>query len=121
MDFSHVLAWQIHGTKRFCGLSDPDRWAPRQTRVTYASDQFEKPADLREEDALCYEMTPGTTLWNCLLTPHWVEAADEVAMSVNISHGGLRLHGRLCPHEQELEEHRKANPQSAPAAFKASY
>jgi hypothetical protein len=121
MDFSHVLAWQIYGTKRFCGLRDPDRWAPKEARVTYAPANFAKPAELGDDDALCYDMTPGTTLWNCLLTPHWVEAANEVAMSVNISHGGLRLNGRLCPHERELEEYRAVNPQKAPAAFKAAY
>ena len=27
MDFSHVLAWQVYGTKRFCGLRDPNRSA----------------------------------------------------------------------------------------------
>ena len=43
-------------------------------------------------------------LFNKLLTPHWVEAVgEEVAVSLNISHGGLRLRGELCRNERELE------------------
>ena len=114
MDFSHVLAWQICGTKRFCGLQDPDRWAPREVRVDYKPEGFTKPAALTESDALCYEMRPGDVLWNALLTPHWVEAGAEVAMSINLSHGGIRYRGELCPHEAELMAHRGANPVAAP-------
>lgn len=69
MDFSHVLAWQIYGTKRFCGLVDPDRWASREARVNYKPGAFPKPADIREEHSLCYDMRPGDKLWNVLLTP----------------------------------------------------
>ena len=107
MDFSHVLAWQIYGRKRFCGLQDPDRWAPRETRVRYEAGKLARPAELTEADALGYEMKPGDALWNVLLTPQWVEAGDEVALSVNLSHGGLRLHGQLSRNEQELVEHRR--------------
>jgi hypothetical protein len=121
MDFSHVVAWQIHGHKRFCGLKSPGRWAPWQTRVTYSPGNFSKPEALTAADALPYEMAPGDVLWNALLTPHWVEASDEAAMSINISHGGLRLNGRLCPFERELEEYRAAYPESAPAKFKGEY
>lgn len=110
MDFSHVLAWQIHGTKRFCGLREPDRWAPREVRVNYQPEGFAKPAAITESDAECFAMRPGDVLWNTLLTPHWVEAGSEVAMSINLSHGGLRLNGELCPHEAELVAHRGANP-----------
>ena len=116
MDLSHVLAWQVYGTKRFCGLRDPDRWAPRETRVTYKPTNFAKPAAITEADALCFEMAPGAVLWNALLTPHWVEAGDEVAMSINISHGGIRYRGELCRNEQELIDYRAANPELAPAA-----
>jgi hypothetical protein len=110
MDFSHVLAWQVFGTKRFCGLQDPDRWAPREVRVAYQAGQLARPPDLTAADALCYDLRPGDVLWNLLLTPHWVEAGEEVALSVNISHGGLRHAGRLAPHEQELVEHRRSRP-----------
>lgn len=107
MDFSHVLAWQIYGRKRFCGLQDPDRWAPRETRVNYQAGQLARPGELTEADARCHDMRPGDVLWNALLTPHWVEAGEEVALSVNISHGGLRHHGQLARNEQELVEYRR--------------
>lgn len=112
MDFSHVLAWQIYGTKNFCGLRDPERWAPHEVRMANRND-LPKPDEITDNDALCYAMQPGDALWNCLLTPHWVEASDEVAMSVNISHGGLRLHGELCPHEQELMKWMESHPERA--------
>lgn len=121
MDFSHVLAWQVYGTKRFCGLVDPDRWADRDVRVTYTPGQFEKPSAIREEDSLCYDMRPNDKLWNVLLTPHWVEAGDEAAMSINISMGGLRLNGALSPNEDELEHYRSANPAAAPARIERRY
>ncbi len=114
MDFSHVLAWQIYGTKRFCGLRDPDRWAPRDVRLNYRPGAFTRPAALTDADSLCFDMRPGDVLWNMLLTPHWVEAGDEVALSVNISHGGLRYQGQLCPFEQELEDYRREHPERAP-------
>jgi hypothetical protein len=109
MDRSHVIAWQRHGTKRFCGLKDPDRWAPLQERVKPGG-TVRRPPGIREEDALVYEMRPGDVLWNTLLTPHWVEATEETAYSLNLSHGGLRLNGRLCRYEQELEDWKAAHP-----------
>lgn len=121
MDFSHVLAWQIYGTKRFCGLVDPDRWADSAVRHNYKPGQLAKPVDIREEDSLCYDMRPDDKLWNVLLTPHWVEAGDEPAMSINISHGGLRLKGELSPNEAEVEAFRAANPHLAPARIEKSY
>lgn len=121
MDFSHVAAWQVYGSKTFHGLKQPGRWAPWRTRMTYSPQSFARPQTLTEEDALVYEMTPGDMLWNALLTPHWVEASDTAAMSINISHGGLRLHGRLCPFEMELEEYRAANPGNAPGKFRGKY
>ena len=111
MDYSHVLAWQIGGTKTFSGLKDPDRWADLETRVH--STGVQKPAAIADDDVLSFEMTPGTTLWNCFLTPHWVEASDEVSYSINISHGGLRLDGELCRHEKELEQWRGEHPEDA--------
>lgn len=114
MDFSQVLAWQVHGTKRFCGLREPDCWAPHEIRVNYRPEGFAKPTAITSVDAECFDMRPGDVLWNTLLTPHWVEAGEEVAMSINLSHGGLRWHGELCPHEQELVAHRGANPVAVP-------
>ena len=72
-----------------------------------------KPDALREADTLCYEMGPGAVAWNAMLTPHWVEAGDEVAMSINFSHGGLRYQGQLCPHEQEHMDYQAAHPDIA--------
>lgn len=109
MDRSHVIAWQRHGVKRFSGLKDPDRWAPLEERMKPGG-TVRRPQGIGEEDVLVYEMQPGDVLWNALLTPHWVEATDEVAYSLNLSHGGLRLNGRLCRHEQELEDWRHAHP-----------
>jgi hypothetical protein len=121
MDFSHVLAWQVYGTKRFCGLKEPDRWASREVRLHYKAGELRKPAALTAADALCYDMHPGDALWNVLLTPHWVEASNEAAMSINISHGGLRLDGKLCPHEQELEDYRRQDPEYAPPSVQGRY
>ena len=41
---------------------------------------------------LTHDMGPGTLLWNCLLTPHWVDAprSEELSLSFGLSHGGLR-------------------------------
>jgi hypothetical protein len=121
MDFSHVLAWQVVGRKRFCGLREPDRWAPREERVTYRPQAFPMPEQLQPADALCYEMNPGDMLWNAFLTPHWVEATDSAAMSINLSHGGLRWRGQLCPHEQELEDFRQRHPEIAPRKGEGHY
>lgn len=109
MDFSHVIAWQVYGTKRFIGLKDPDRWAPRRARVTYRPDGYEPPAGIGPDDQLSYRMDPGDVLWNVLLTPHWVETPKGIGMSINLSHGGLRLNGELSPFEAELEEWRADN------------
>lgn len=95
MDVSHVVAWQLHGTKVFNGLLAPYRWAPLEQAVDpdWRAGMV-KPADLRDGDVLSYVMPPGAVLWNQPLTPHWVDAggpasgADGVAASLNISHGG---------------------------------
>lgn len=113
MDLSHVVAWQIYGHKRFCGLQDPQRWAPHELRMNAKGPAVSKPDALTESDTLCYDMKPGAVVWNAMLTPHWVEAGDEVAMSINFSHGGLRYQGQLCPHEQELVDHQAAHPATA--------
>lgn len=103
MDRSHVIAWQRHGIKRFIGLKDPGRWAPFEERILPGG-AMKRPPGLTDDDALPYEMHPGDVLWNVLLTPHWVEATDHVAYSLNLSHGGLRRNNQLCRNEQELED-----------------
>jgi hypothetical protein len=101
---SHVLAWQIHGTKIFSGLRDPERWAPLEEMVQEKHrNAVSKPDGLKAEDVLAYVMKPGDVLWNQFLTPHWVDAADEVACSISLSHGGLRWKGKLCHREERLE------------------
>jgi hypothetical protein len=119
MDCSHVMAWQVYGHKRFCGLLNPDRWAPDEIRRTPYG--ITRPAGLTDDDALCYDMAPGDMLWNKLLTPHWVNAGDDVAMSINISHGGLRLNGCLAPFEEALEAYRRDCPETAPALVPGGY
>jgi hypothetical protein len=104
MDKSHVIAWQRHGTKRFIGLKEPDKWAPFEERMLPGGEMI-KSSGIAEEDTLPYEMGPGDVLWNTLLTPHWVEATNHVAYSINLSHGGLRLNGELCRNEQELMDY----------------
>lgn len=114
MDFSHVLAWQIHGTKIFSGLCDPDRFEPIERGVQKKYHEgLKMPAGIGPDDVLAYTMKPGDVLWNQLLTPHWVDATNEVAVSVNISHGMLRHNGRLCPNEQRLEEWWDQHPEEA--------
>ena len=111
MDLSHVLAWQIYGTKHFHGLTEPGRWAPLDEVVQEARrEELSKPRGLRPRDVLTFVMKPGDCLWNQLLTPHWVEASSETAVSLNLSHGGLRCQGRLAPQEQALEEWWKTHP-----------
>ncbi|MCE9591863.1 MAG: hypothetical protein K8S99_15230 [Planctomycetes bacterium] len=121
MDFSNVLAWQIYGAKRFCGLRSPGRWAGHDARIHYKAYELARPAEQTDDDALCYDMKPGGVLWNIILTPHWVEATDGIAMSLNLSHGGLRFNGRLCPFERDLEDFRAAQPEAAPAKFAGKY
>ena len=110
MDQSHVVACQIHGRKRWTWLRDPSRWADRETRLTHDAGQLKKPALLAAGDTVTVDMGPGSALFNKLLTPHWVEAVadgegEEVAVSLNISHGGLALNGELMRNEAELVQH----------------
>ncbi|MDA0745000.1 MAG: hypothetical protein O2954_00655 [bacterium] len=109
MDRSHVIAWQRHGVKNFVGLKDPARWTTLEDRMLPGG-EMKRPPGLTEEDLLPYEMHPGDVLWNTLLTPHWVEAADHVTYSFNLSHGGLSLNGKLAPFEQELEDWKATHP-----------
>lgn len=100
IDGSHVLAVQVAGTKVFCALKDPDRWAPREIRERYWD--VTRPEGITEDDVITFEMKPGDVLWNPLLIPHWVYATDETAYSLNISHGGMRLDGEFSPRGEEL-------------------
>lgn len=113
MDLSHVVAWEIYGTKRFCGLQEPDRFSPIADCVRREyRDALTKP-ELRPDEVHCLEQPPGTVVWNQLLTPHWVESADEVAVSVNLSHGFLRHRGELCPNEAALARYWEDHPAEA--------
>lgn len=111
MDLSQVLAWQVYGTKTFNGFRDPSRWAPTRNVVREKfREQMQRPSDIPEKELLSFVMEPGQFLWNQLLTPHWVGAGGELALSLNISHGGLRYRGRLCAHEEALEEWWRLHP-----------
>ena len=108
MDFSHVLACQYYGTKRFCSFKNPQKWAGatvRRQMLTEGHNAYTLPipGDILTDDATCCTMAAGDRLWNTLQTPHWVLAGEEISLSLNISHRGLRYHGQLCQHEQELE------------------
>jgi hypothetical protein len=121
MDFSHVVAWQTHGQKRFWGLRDPEQWAPKEVRLANRAGELIRPSELSSDDQLCYYMDEGDVLWNRLLTPHMVETVDQPAMSINFSHGGLRLNGRLSPFESEVEVNRQLDPENAHKDFFATY
>ena len=116
VDNSHVLAWQTHGVKTFHGFKDPEKYAPIQdvvdNRTAYASDL--PPAGIVAADLLSYRMEPGALLWNQLQTPHWVTGTDdEIAVSINISHGGVQHQGQFCPNEQALRRRWKDHPAEA--------
>jgi len=116
-DISHVVAWQTHVVKTFHGFKDPDKYAPIQdvvdNRSTYGGSNL-PPEGIDLQDILSYRMEPGTLLWNQLQTPHWVTGTDdEIAVSVNISHGGVQYRGQFCPNEQVLRARWKENPDEA--------
>jgi hypothetical protein len=111
MDLSHVLAWQLYGEKQFCSFKDPLRWADetvRREQLVGGQNAYNQPIPdgITGDDVVAFDMKPGDVLWNVLQTPHWVKAGADVAVSMNISHRGLRLHGELCPHEQQLQQWR---------------
>jgi hypothetical protein len=111
VDNSNVIAWQLYGTKVFSGLRNPDHFAPIDWIVRRENQKSPSmPAHLTDADILAYTMQPGSVLWNHLLTPHWVDATDRPAVSVNISHGMLRLNGRLGRNEQTLADWWNAHP-----------
>lgn len=108
MDASHQLAWQRYGTKHFHGLRDPDRWTTHEERGKCQLVGSVKPATIKPDDTYTIVQPPGTVLWNAITTPHWVETFDEPALTLTLVHRGLRLHGRLCPHDEEIFAYRAA-------------
>jgi hypothetical protein len=106
MDQSHVVAWQIYGRKRWNWLSKPSAWADREMRLTHIPGELQRPRQLVQKDVVRLVMGPGQALFNKLLTPHWVEAVEgDVAVSLNLSHGGLALDGQLMRNETELMQY----------------
>lgn len=106
MDFTHQLAWQCYGTKKFHGLKEPDRWTTLEERAKFKLEGAVKPAGIRPEHEYAIEQPPGTVLWNAVLTPHWVETFGECAATLTLVHSGLRFNGELCRRVQEWEEWR---------------
>ena len=114
MDGSYVVAWQIYGTKIFNGFADPESITPlEQAIVPEYRKAITKPENPDDSSVLGFEMPPGTVLWNQLLTPHWVDAGDdgEPAMSLNISHGGLRCDGVLSRRGEAIESRYREYPE----------
>ena len=120
MDFSHVLACQYFGRKDFYSFADPEAWAGPQVRremLQHGHNAYTQPipADAAEAEVVCCRMMPGDRLWNVLQTPHWVLAGDQISLSINISHRGVRHRGRLCPHEADLEHWKRELAKEAEA------
>lgn len=115
MDTSHVVAWQVWGVKTFNAFKNPSDYAPLDIAVNKPKSlrRVNGPPDHEPEDVLSYRMEKGDLLWNQLLTPHWVPAGDEVAMSLNISHGGIRHSGQFSSNESALRERWKQHPEEA--------
>ena len=114
VDVSHVVAWQVHGQKVFNGFKDPSEYGPIQHVVDNRQEYLvPSPPEVDPDDVLTYRMEPGDILWNQLLTPHWVTAGNEIAVSVNISHGGISHQGEFCPNEQVLRKRWDEHPKEA--------
>jgi hypothetical protein len=115
MDNSHVVAWQIWGVKTFNAFQNPSHYAPLDTCVNNPGSlrSVNGPPDHSPDDVLSYRMEKGALLWNQILTPHWVPADDGVAMSVNISHGGIRFGGQFSPNEAILRKRWEDHPDEA--------
>ena len=114
VDVSHVVAWQVHGVKVFNGFKDPEARAGIQHIVDNRNEyRLEQIPDIDSDILLTYRMEPGDVLWNQLLTPHWVTSEDEIAVSVNISHGGIAYEKRFCQNEQVLRKRWEDRPEEA--------
>lgn len=106
MDGSNVLFWNVRGHKYFHGVRDVDRWAPAQWAVETRNADLTRPEDLGEDDILSIEVGDNQFVWNHLLTPHWV-TAPALTFGINLSHGGLRYKGELCPREEMLYKYKE--------------
>ena len=114
VDVSHVVAWQVRGVKVFNGFHDTEGHAAVQTIVDNRNQYREEvPPEFDSDLILTYRQEPGDILWNQLLTPHWVDSGDEIAVSVNISHGGIAHKGEFCPNEQILRKRWEDHPEEA--------
>jgi hypothetical protein len=115
MDTSHVVAWQIWGVKYFNAFKNPYKYAPLDVAVNNRETLRRPygPPDHEPDDVLSYKMEKGDLLWNQILTPHWVPAGDSVAVSVNISHGGISYGGKFCPNETALRKRWETHPGEA--------
>jgi hypothetical protein len=114
VDVSHVVAWQVHGVKVFNGFKDPEDQAAVQHIVDNRNEyRYEMPPGADPERVLTYRMEPGDILWNQLLTPHWVDSENEIAVSINISHGGIAYRQEFCPNEQILRNRWVDHPADA--------
>lgn len=114
-DSSHVLAWQVSGEKHFHGFLEPEKQEPVEKLVEDRTGiaRITIP-EIDPKDVLTYDMVPGDLLWNQLLTPHWVDAGkEEVAVSINISHGGVAYRGEYCSNEQVMRTYWEKNPEHA--------
>ena len=114
VDVSHVVAWQVHGVKVFNGFKDPEARSAVQHIVDNRSEyRIETPPEVDPDLVLTYRMESGDILWNQLLTPHWVDSEDEIAVSMNISHGGLAYRGEFCQNEEVLRKRWEDHPDEA--------
>jgi len=110
IDYSHVLAWQIFGEKNFFSIKNQKKYISIEERIL--SKNIKVPSFLKKSDIIKHQNTPGDLLWNCFLTPHWIESGNEIALSLNISHGGLRYNHKLCFYENIIKKlNRKYNQQ----------
>ena len=116
VDVSHVVAWQVWGTKIFNSFQNPTYYAPVDVCVnspTTIRRPDGTPPEHNPDDVMTYRMEKGDLLWNQILTPHWVPAGDDIAVSVNISQSGISFGGQFSPHEQVLRERWEEHPEEA--------
>ena len=99
VDSSNVLFWNVRGLKHFHGLRNPEEKAPLDWALQTDVNQKGRPENIGNEDLLTIDTGDSQFIWNHIMTPHWVEA-PELTFGINISHGGLRLNGRLAPREE---------------------
>jgi hypothetical protein len=115
VDLSHGLVWQVEGRKIFRSHVRPDEVISASDAIRTMTGRVEvPPMDQRvAANVQVADMAAGDLLWSHCLTPHWVTADSPVAMSINISHGGLMRAGDIAMREQVLREHWDRNPSEA--------